>query len=236
MRQGNCPAGPVDLRTPLPYPFPMCGRYTLRRTPGKIKGIDLGELPAEWRDLQRYNVAPTQKMPVVRWPGRPEATELSWGIRAKWQKESARPLINARSETAATKPTFRDAVARRRCLVPADGFFEWKRDGKPAQPFFFHLESEAPFWFAGIWEDDAYLILTTRPNALLEPIHDRMPVILDETTAGRWLGDTPLEKEAFESLCSPYPADRMGSREVGRRVNNARYDGPECVEAEEGLL
>ena len=236
MRQGNCHWAQVDLYSALPQSFSMCGRYTLRRTPGEIEGLDVDELLAPWNDLERYNVTPTQKMPVVRWTGRAEATDLSWGIRAKWQKESARPLINARSETAATKPTFRDAVARRRCLVPADGFFEWKRDVNPAQPFFFHREDEAPFWFAGICEDDAYLILTTRPNELLEPIHDRMPVILDESTAAQWLGDTPLDTDVFERLCSPYPADRMGSRKVSRRVNNARYDGPECVEAEEGLL
>ena len=208
----------------------MCGRYTLRKFPG-IEGIDVGTLVSEWNHLNRYNVAPTQRMPVLRWTGEPEAAELAWGIRAKWQKETDRPLINARSETAATKPTFKTAVARRRCLVPADGFYEWKRDLKPAQPFYFHLENEAPFWFAGIWENDAYLILTTRPNALIEPIHDRMPVILDERNAAAWLGNTPLEKDPYANLCSPYPADRMAWREVNRKVNNARYDGPECVEA-----
>ena len=210
----------------------MCGRYTLRKFPA-IEGIDVGGLLAQWNHLNRYNVAPTQQMPVLRWSGRPEAAELSWGIRAKWQKKTDRPLINARSETAANKPTFKTAVARRRCLIPADGFYEWKRDVKPAQPVYFHLENEAPFWFAGIWEIDTYLILTTRPNRLIEPIHDRMPVILDRWNAADWLGDTPLEPARYESLCAPYPAHKMDRREVSRKVNSARNDGPECLEPNE---
>ncbi len=195
-----------------------------------IEGIDSPDLLRPWQDLKRYNVAPTQKMPAVRVKEGPEAAELSWGIRPGWKKKTDRPLINARSETAATKPTFRESVARRRCLVPADGFYEWKREVKPAQPFYFHLKAEAPFWFAGIWEGDAYLILTTAPNELLESIHDRMPVILDETTAAQWLGDRPLKEAVLKRLCSSYPARQMECREVSRKVNNARYDGPECIE------
>ncbi len=206
----------------------MCGRYTLRKFPS-AEGLDVHDLLAPWEGLEHFNVAPTRKMPVVRFTGRPESAELAWGIRARWQKKTARPLINARSETAATKPTFRESVARRRCLVPADGFYEWRRAVSPPQPYFFHLPNEAPFWFAGIWEDEAYLILTTKPNKIMQPIHDRMPVILDEANAASWLGDSPLDRETLERLCSPYPAERLACREVGRRVNNARHDDPECL-------
>ena len=206
----------------------MCGRYTLRKLPS-VEGLDVHDLLAPWEGLERFNVAPTQKIPVVRFNGRPEAAELAWGIRARWQQKTARPLINARSETAAAKPTFRESMARRRCLVPADGFYEWRRAVSPPQPHFFHLSNEDPFWFAGIWENDAYLILTTVPNEVMRPIHDRMPVILDEANAASWLGDSPLDRETLDRLCSPCPAEKLSCREVGRRVNNARFDDPECL-------
>ncbi len=206
----------------------MCGRYTLRKVPS-VEGLDARDLLAPWEGMERFNVAPTQKMPVVRVNGRPESAELAWGIRARWQQKSARPLINARSETAAIKPTFRESVARRRCLVPADGFYEWRRAVSPPQPYYFHFPNETPFWFAGIWENETYLILTTGPNEVMRPIHDRMPVILDETNASAWLGDSPLDREKLERLCSPCPAEILACREVGRRVNNTRHDDPECL-------
>lgn len=145
-----------------------------------------------------------------------------------------RLLANARSETAARLPAFRRAVAERRCLVPANGFYEWMSIGGVKRPHLFTLGGEEPFAFAGIWDPAAgafpetYCILTTAPNELVARVHDRMPVILTADTMPRWLGDAPLAAAELMDLVAPIAAGRMESRPVSRYVSNSRNEGPQC--------
>ena len=169
----------------MAYGLRMCGRYTLRRADKAIELATGEPSRLEWRE--RFNVAPTQEMPVVRVRDGSRVVEaMRWGFVPFYErkKEKPRALINARSETIAVKAPFKRAAQRQRCLVPADGFLEWRREERSKTPFFVHLVSDEPFAFAGLWEPAAgeipagYLILTTVPNALMERIHNRMPVIL----------------------------------------------------------
>jgi putative SOS response-associated peptidase YedK len=134
----------------------------------------------------------------------------------------------------ATKPTFRDAFRRRRCLIPADGFFEWEKVGTGKQPYHFHLADGAPFAFAGIWEETgdqpACAIITTEANELVRPVHDRMPVIVPREQFGLWLDPDQHQAAEMLPLLVPYPAERMSAVAVSTRVNSAKYDGPECVQ------
>lgn len=223
----------------------MCGRYTLKTHRKKIQErFDVDAVP----DLApRYNLGPTQDGLVVR-PGDAPATRtaamLRWGLIPAWTKErSSLPLlINARSETVASKGAFRDAFKRRRCLVVADGFFEWSRKGATKQPFYFTVDQGEPFAMAGLWErwhppgapeDDAiesYAIMTTAANEVLEPHHDRMPVILDASLYEDWLNPLVTDTEVLQRVLVPFPALRMLSRAVNPRVNNIKFDDPECLE------
>jgi putative SOS response-associated peptidase YedK len=188
---------------------------------------------------QRFNVAPTQGMPVVIAPaGQPQAITMRWGIVPFYARKDPKPqqLINARSETVTEKVTFRQSVQKRRCLVPADGFYEWLRES-PARktPYYIRLRSGAPFWIAGIYEkaappfDAGYALLTTRPNELMRPIHDRMPVILPTSNALDWLKPGPIAPALVAQFSEPYPAEEMCAHPVSTIVNNARHDVPECV-------
>lgn len=219
----------------------MCGRFTLT-TPGEILAEAFG-LDAAPALAPRYNIAPTQPVLVVRResPAGPRrAALLRWGLIPAGGPEPGRPLINARAETAATLPSFRDAFRRRRCLVPADGFYEWMGPrGRPRQPMLIRLKDARPFALAGLWEPPTTTgevenvgtctILTTGPNALLAEIHDRMPVILGPEEGEGWLDPTPASLAALRGLLRPYPAELMTACAVGRAVNDASYDGPECV-------
>jgi putative SOS response-associated peptidase YedK len=170
-----------------------------------------------------------------------------WGLLPALGGDAARgaPLINARAESAAVKPTFREAFRRRRCLIPADGFYEWKTEGRIRQPFVFRLRDARPFAFAALWEpppspdtaapSDSCVILTTDPNDLLREIHDRMPVILRPDDYVQWLDPAQADARTLQPLLRPYPADEMTGQRVGRRVNDARFDGPECLEPEPSL-
>src|SRR5262245_58635019 len=164
----------------------MCGRFNLIAGGDTGAGLfDLPEPPSLW---PRYNIAPTQPVPVVRAPaGARELTTLRWGLPASWP--GAPPaLINARAESAADKPTFRDAFRRRRCLVPFSGFYEWQKlPGGRKQPFLFRRPDGAPFAVAGLWERDACALLTTAADAVVAPVHDRMPLILARADFARWL-------------------------------------------------
>ncbi|MBN2370854.1 MAG: SOS response-associated peptidase [Vicinamibacteria bacterium] len=217
----------------------MCGRFTLT-TPGEELAMyfSLDKAPL----LQpRYNIAPNQSIAVVRRPSAVAAPRLDtvrWGLVPRWARDPARqkPLINARAETLAEKPSFRDAFRCRRCLVPADGFYEWKTAGQDRNPHLFHLRNGGPFAIAGLWEpslasgeQDSCAIVTTDANALLRGFHDRMPVILPKESHGLWLDIDLANAEDLLVLLRPYPAEEMCSRAVSRGVNNPRFDDPSCI-------
>ncbi|HVS65445.1 MAG TPA: SOS response-associated peptidase [Thermoanaerobaculia bacterium] len=224
----------------------MCGRYTLTR-PGDIVEETLDALPgfdgsgglealcardpelSELLSRPRYNVAPSERMPVVLSHGSagsgpaPRAAAATWGFPLPGSRRA--PQINARSETAATLPAFADAFARRRCLVPADGFYEWRE----RQPYRFVIDAEAGFCFAGLWAETAdqlaFCLLTTSANERVTGIHDRMPVILSGAALPQWL-DREATRGELEALCRPFPAETMDRYPVGSRVNRAGVD--EC--------
>jgi putative SOS response-associated peptidase YedK len=220
----------------------MCVRYTLHKSDAALTSISraLGShLDSPDEPEPRYNISLTDEVPVVAAEGASYAVRrMRWGIIPADQRSLARPrlLANARAETAARMPAFRAAVAARRCLVPANGFYEWKTVGRSKQPYLFTLRGEEPFAFAGIWDPadaahpETFCILTTSPNSLLAPIHDRMPVLLSGETARRWIGSAPLPEKDFGELTAPLAPDRMEARPVSRYVSNSRNEGPRCLE------
>jgi putative SOS response-associated peptidase YedK len=217
----------------------MCGRFALIVDAAVLADVFEVDPP---RDLKpRFNIAPTQSVPVVRHgeQGR-EAVPLRWGLVPSWAKDvkmGAR-MINARGETVAQKPSFRSAVKTRRCLVPTSGFYEWVTTADGKQPHFIHFADGRAFAFGGLWErwsksDDGpletFTIITTSPNPLIAELHDRMPVILDPASWDQWLEPAPISAEALENLIAPHPADDMEAYPVGRHVNSPRNDDPECL-------
>ncbi|MBE2215273.1 MAG: SOS response-associated peptidase [Opitutaceae bacterium] len=226
----------------------MCGRYTLKTHRKKIQermGVD--ELP----DLvPRYNLGPTQDGLVVRTgdsPGTRTAAMLRWGLIPAWTKDKASLplLINARAETVASKGAFRDSFKRRRCLVVADGFYEWSRRGALRQPFHFTVDHGEPFAMAGLWDSwhppgaspgetlDTFAIVTTTANEILAPHHDRMPVILEPNLYDDWLNPLLTDTGALERVLVPFPAIRMLARAVSARVNSIKFDDAACLEPPE---
>jgi putative SOS response-associated peptidase YedK len=222
----------------------MCGRYTLRNPRKALDEIlALPQLPF----LEaRYNIAPTQPVPVVRiGTGQSEAecVLVRWGLIPSWAADpSIGPrLINARSETVATKPAFRAAFRQRRCLVPADGFYEWKLiDGKK-QPYLIGFEDSRPFAFAGLWETwqhdgqkvESCTILTTEANERLRTLHERMPVILPKENHRLWLDTSVNDAALLKSELRPYPAESMSIYPVSPLVNSPHNDEPRCAERQE---
>ena len=218
----------------------MCGRFSLG---APIRVGQLFDLPNWPETPRRYNIAPSQEVPAViqnREVGGREFRPFRWGLVPSWAKDPAigNRMINARSETAATKPVFRKPFRERRCLILADGFYEWKRDGSRKQPYYIKLRDGEPFAFAGLWDHwapadgqplETCTILTTTPNALVQPIHDRMPVILPSSAYGAWLDRTVSDVPTVQALLTPYPADEMIAYPVSTRVNNPAHDTPECV-------
>jgi putative SOS response-associated peptidase YedK len=217
----------------------MCGRFVIMSSPGEVAehfGVSQAELSP------RFNVAPTQKVPVVRLgaEGR-ELVFLRWGLVPSWTKEGSRGplLINARAETAAEKPAFRSAFKHRHCLIPANGFFEWRTEGGKKQPYYITLKEGGPVGFAGLWEEwrpadggepvQSCTILTTEANELVRPLHERMPVILGPESYEEWLDQGPKPKEALQSMLRPFPAEVMRAYPVDARVNNAKNDDPSCI-------
>lgn len=220
----------------------MCGRFTLI-TPAQVlaEQFELVEIPAL---SPRYNVAPTQPVAAVRQPPGNERRELAmlrWGLVPFWAKDPAigSRMINARSETAAEKPSFRAAFQQRRCLVLADGFYEWQRLERGKQPFYIRLRDERPFAFAGLWEHweggdgmviDSCTVLTTEPNELVRPLHNRMPVILAPEDYSRWLDPGLQKADLLQPLLRPYPSEGMHAYPVDTWVNNPRNDDLQCIE------
>jgi putative SOS response-associated peptidase YedK len=213
----------------------VCARYTLKTHPRRL--AELFGLPAEPLLDPRWNIAPSQTVPVVR----DEASErvfgwMKWGLIPSWAKDPSigYRLLNARCETVADKPSFRGAYRKRRCLLPADGFYEWQAVGRQKQPYHFRLRDGEPFALAGLWETWAKpeggvlstcTLLTTQANDLVRPVHDRMPVILALEDYRAWLELHPVEDRLF----SPFPADRMESLAVSTWVNRATNEGPQCL-------
>ena len=217
----------------------MCGRFTLATHPIKLAEVfDLDEPPPEIRP--RYNVAPSQKVAVVarRANGQRGLRLIQWGLIPHWADSTAgnfRP-INAKAETVAQLPTFRESFLHKRCLIPADGFYEWRIEGKARQPFHFRLQVGGPFAFAAIWDvwqDDAVTVastalLTTTPNDVVRPVHNRMPVILPREAYVTWLEpNTPAE--VLQSLLVPFTAEHMESVAVSKSVNSPKNDAPELL-------
>jgi len=222
----------------------MCGRYTLAKKE-KLKELLQGRFQIDFdefshiRLVPRFNVAPTQQVPVVlQEDGRRKLTPARWGLVPFWAKPGSKPLINARAETVATNGAFRDAFKSRRCLVPADGFYEWATTPMGKVPHHFTLKDDGLFAFAGIWEpmtttDGAKVptlsLITTTPNEMVATVHNRMPVILTPEREAAWLdGSTP--PETLTSFLTPYPADRMKERAVSTRLNSAKVDSPDLLE------
>jgi putative SOS response-associated peptidase YedK len=217
----------------------MCGRFALATDLDQI-ALRFSFAPEKLLYGPRYNVAPSQEvLTVVNGEGR-LAELMLWGLIPPWAKEAAvgYRLINARAETVAEKSTFRGAFQKRRCLILADGFYEWRRNGKQKTPMFIALKSREPFAFAGLWEFwnspsgeaiHSCTIITTIPNALMETIHDRMPVILPREAEPVWL-DTGIEDPGTLShLLAPYPAAEMQAYAVHPMVNSPRNDNPACI-------
>ena len=220
----------------------MCGRFTLRSSGESVaEAFGLPEVPDL---LPRFNIAPGQPVAVVRQMPQAQDRQLAylrWGLIPAWVDDPSigDRLANARSETAATKPSFRRAFRSRRCLVVADGFYEWKTTTGRKQPYFVGLKNDRPFGLAGLWErwekgDDpveSCTVLTTGANELMRPIHERMPVVIPPEQYGLWLDPRCQDTEKLAKLLRPYPAKDMLAYRVSALVNNARNDVPQCVEA-----
>lgn len=220
----------------------MCGRFVLM-TPGRSLAAHF-RLAEEPSLEARYNIAPTQTVAVVEAiePGaRSELKMVKWGLVPFWAKDTSigARLINARAETAAEKPAFRNPFRNRRCLIPADGFYEWKRTDGSKQPHFVRLANRQVFAFAGLrdrWESadsdviESCTILTTEANTLLLPIHDRMPVILHSEDYDLWLDPGVKQSELLKPLLKPYPPEEMIVYPVGGKVNKSTSEGPDCIE------
>ena len=221
----------------------MCGRFTLRSNPHDIAEefdiSDFGEL------VPRFNVAPSQMVAAVRSPDGPrELVLLRWGLIPLWATDPkiGNQMINARSETVAEKPSFKKAFQRRRCLIVADGFFEWQKTGEKTsdkkQPFYIRLKSDKPFGFAGLWERNEKIgepiesctIITTTPNDLMATIHDRMPVIIPSEQYGLWLDPEVQDVTQLQRLLQPFPSDEMTAYPVSTLVGSPKNDLPQCIE------
>jgi putative SOS response-associated peptidase YedK len=219
----------------------MCGRYTLY-TPVETLAEEFG-LTGPLPNLQpNYNVAPTQEVPAVVAgnDGGRRLEMLRWGLISSWAEDPGigSQMINARSETVAEKPSFRRAFKERRCLIPADGFYEWQKTNGSKQPYHVWMEGERPFAFAGLWESwnrsggeeiRSYTILTTGANEFMNEIHHRMPVILPPDDYELWLDPDVHERDLLLPLLAPY-AGEMEAYPVGRKVNSPSNNEPGCVE------
>jgi putative SOS response-associated peptidase YedK len=218
----------------------MCGRFT-QASPGEAVAA-LFDLDGTPNLAPRYNIAPSQHVAAVRGDagGKRQLAPLRWGLIPSWAKDRAigDRLINARAETLAEKPAFRGAFRSRRCLIAADGFYEWQKVGPRKQPWFIAFRDRRLFAFAGLWERwsgggeepvESCTIVTTTPNELLAPLHDRMPVILDLADFAAWLDPSNRDPERLAGLLRPYRAEAMEAYSVGLFVNNPANDDPRCI-------
>ncbi len=218
----------------------MCGRYVLKAALpdiARMLGMDV-DLALE----PSYNISPTTSVPACRMrePGHKELLLLRWGLIPHWAKQAdgGYRMINARAETVAEKPAFRIAFRKRRCLIPADGYYEWKPVEGRKQPYYFTMKDGHPFCFAGLWDRwqpadgepvESCAIITTGANDLGAGVHPRMPVIIAADAYARWLDPRLTQAEALLPLLAPFPADAMTAYPVSTLVNNARVDEPRCI-------
>lgn len=218
----------------------MCGRFTLTLEISALQmAFDLGEQTVVWQS--NYNVAPSTLVPVLT-NHQPEKIQLfRWGLIPSWSKDPSigAKMINARSETLQEKPSFRSAFQSRRCVIPADGFFEWKKAGASKIPYYFHKPDHGPFLFAGLWDSwigggnvepvHTFTILTCTPNAVVAHVHDRMPVILDWEHAKTWL-QTDQNPMRLQSMLKPAKDDFLTKYPVSSKVNSPTNNSAECIQ------
>lgn len=219
----------------------MCGRYTLSQPGDILQQLGVPEEEAGERLGPNYNVAPTQEVPIVRADaqGGRHLAIVRWGLIPFWAKDEkiGNQMINARCESVADKPAYKNAFKRRRCLLLADGFYEWKKQGSVKQPFHIHLKSHEPFVMAGLWERwdkgpepiESCTVITCDANAKVAELHDRMPVILGREARDLWLDGEIADPELLLSVLRPYDADAMAFTPVSRAVNNPRNNSPELL-------
>jgi len=219
----------------------MCGRFTLTVDPAELQE-SFGDYDFPKQFAPRFNIAPTQPVLAIPNDGTNRADFFIWGLIPMWAKDPSigNRLINARGETLGEKPSFRGSYKYKRCLILADGFYEWKsQPGTKAKvPHFIHMKDRQPFAFAGLWDEwnspDGSLIrsctiVTIDPNELMAPIHNRMPVILPSDAYAQWLDSAPQAPDQLQPLIKPYPADEMAAYPVSTLVNNPKNDLAECV-------
>jgi putative SOS response-associated peptidase YedK len=219
----------------------MCGRFTLTIDPNHLQeAFPWAVIP---NDLNpRYNIAPSQLVAVIPNTGDNVLSMYKWGLIPSWSKDPSigDRMINARAETLAEKPSFRNAFRRRRCMILADGFYEWKQisGSKIKQPVYIRFKDDRPFAFAGLWElwtspDGSEIrsctIITTQPNSIVEPIHNRMPVILSPEAYSQWLNPEDQPAAQLNELLKPYPSDEMVAFPVSKLVNSPQYDSPDLI-------
>lgn len=225
----------------------MCGRFTLNAKPGEIErefaAAAVGAAKQAEETTQRFNIAPSQIITAVRqFESERIVSGLKWGLVPSWAKEESigSRMINARAESITEKPSFRNAFRSRRCLIPSSGFYEWKRLGDKAgkQPFYFYLTNKPVFGFAGLWETwktvegnelETCTIITTEANAVLAPVHDRMPVIIKPENYEEWLDPKEMDTDYLQKFLAPYPPEEMQSHAVSREVNNPTFDAAELI-------
>jgi putative SOS response-associated peptidase YedK len=219
----------------------MCGRFTLTvDTAGLQQAFPQFTPPPGPKMPPRYNIAPTQPIAVVPNKGKNQVELMVWGLIPSWAKDPkiGNQMINARGETIAEKPAFRSAYKRRRCLIFADGFYEWRKEGKIKIPTYIRLRDDdgvvgAPFAMAGLWETwndiATCTIITTEANEFMKTMHDRMPVILPSDCYEEWLDPAERPAEKLQHLIAQYPAKYFVSHAVSTAVNNAKHDAPDCI-------
>ena len=218
----------------------MCARYTLiSEIPVIVEQFGVQEIEVEFRP--RYNIAPTQQAPAIVNDGDNRLVQFRWGLIPSWAKDKSigNKMINARAETLAEKPSFRQAFRKRRCIIPADGFYEWKKEGSGKVPYYIHLNTGKPFGIAGLYETwtspdgetlSTCTLITTEPNSFMQPLHNRMPVILPPDAYARWLDPANQKTDELRTLLGPGPPGIMAAHAVSKTVNSPANDIPECIE------
>lgn len=225
----------------------MCGRYVLEDFEELSERLTQVPLRYEFQPRPTWNAAPTQILPVVvEEEGEWVVEGMQWGLIPRWTKPGERPKtapINARAETLTERPMFRSLIRNRRCLVPASGFYEWQKRGEAKQPYYIRPRDGGLMLFAGLYDeapgetpDDprrSYTIITTSANELMAPLHDRMPVVLEQVDYAEWLSREETDPAPLERLLAPYPADELEAYPVSRAVNNIRHNDPSLIEPED---
>jgi len=217
----------------------MCGRFALHHPTAEVaEQFGVEQLSIEL--APRYNIAPSQPVAAVRQRGARSLDACKWGLVPSWAKDPkiGNPMVNARGETIAEKPAYKSALKRRRCLIPASGFYEWRQEGEARVPTYIHALDESPLALAGLWEEwktpegeslHSCTILTTGANAFMAPIHTRMPVILPPPAWREWLDPDHQELEPLLALLQPLAGVHLAAHAVGRQVNAASFDDPSCI-------